>query len=693
MNKLSLLFESSPWLIGVGVLIGLAYAAVLYFRTKTPWGKNINYVLAAFRFLMVTQLTLLLFGPLIRQIKNSIESPTIIFAIDNSQSISEIEDSTSRANLENSIYSLRQEFNNNGYITELRALQGPIKNGDQLRFNENSSNLNEMLKGVQNDYESRNLSRVLLFSDGLYNLGNNPAFHPYNFQISTIGLGDTTQRPDLNLNALLYNKIAYEGNKFPMIAELFSYNLAGETITLQLEKNNTVLERKRIKINNQNQFDQIEFLVEANESGMQRYTLRALPINSEFITSNNSKEAFIDIIDGKQKILLVAPAPHPDIKAIKNALESNENYELVTFIAGINQYIEDKYDAIILHQIPDKRRKYQNILNKIQKEHIPAFFIYGNQSDINRFNALNGAVKVQPISYQRDNVFPVFNQEFGKFLYETAHIEVLNEFSPVKVPFANYEVLPHSEVMLYQKVGKVTTRKPLLLIQRTDEWSSAVLLGEGIWSWRLQEYAKNQSHKAFDEMISKVIQFLSTKEDKRRFKVYPIKNEYLNSESVVFETEVYNEIYEQTYGHKIALRLTDDQNNSNGYSYVTSDKNSKYRISGLENGIYTYQASSVINGQTETTAGSFTVKDLQIETTKLTADHNILKNIALLNEGKFYEKNQLDQLKEDVLSQELVNKIYSSEKYLAIINMKWGFFILIFFVSAEWFLRKYHGSY
>ena len=107
MNKLSLLFESSPWLIGVGVLIGLAYAAVLYFRTKTPWGKNINYVLAVFRFLMVTQLTLLLFGPLIRQIKNSIESPTIIFAIDNSQSISEIEDSTSRANLENSIYSLR----------------------------------------------------------------------------------------------------------------------------------------------------------------------------------------------------------------------------------------------------------------------------------------------------------------------------------------------------------------------------------------------------------------------------------------------------------------------------------------------------------------------------------------------------------------------------------------------------------
>ena len=91
--------------------------------------------------------------------------------------------------------------------------------------------------------------------------------------------------------------------------------------------------------------------------------------------------------------------------------------------------------------------------------------------------------------------------------------------------------------------------------------------------------------------------------------------------------------------------------------------------------------------------GTFTVTDLQIETTKLTADHNLLRNIATQNDGTFYEKNQIDQLLDDLKAQEVTNKIYSSEKYLAIINMKWGFFILIIFISAEWFLRKYHGSY
>ena len=37
---------------------------------------------------------------------------------------------------------------------------------------------------------------------------------------------------------------------------------------------------------------------------------------------NNVKDVFVDIIDGRQKILLLANAPHPDLGAIKNAIET-----------------------------------------------------------------------------------------------------------------------------------------------------------------------------------------------------------------------------------------------------------------------------------------------------------------------------------------------------------------------------------
>lgn len=94
-----------------------------------------------------------------------------------------------------------------------------------------------------------------------------------------------------------------------------------------------------------------------------------------------------------------------------------------------------------------------------------------------------------------------------------------------------------------------------------------------------------------------------------------------------------------------------------------------------------------------TAKGRFTIKDLQIESTRLRADFDLLQALAQNTHGKFYTVDNLSVLEQQLLKEKPMNKIYSSEDYLAIINMKWGFFILILLASVEWFLRKYYGSY
>lgn len=692
MNQYKLLFESSPWLIGVGMLLGVLYAGILYFRVKSPWSKQISYVLAVLRFLMVTQLSLLLFGPLIRQIKNTIEPPAIVLAVDNSSSIAEMEDSLHREVIKNKIIKLRSALQAKGYKVEVRTLAANQAT-DLWRFDYPSSNINSLLKDVQNEYESRNLASVVLYSDGLFNLGNNPLYQPYHFTINTVGLGDTTSHPDINLNALLCNKIAYQGNKYPVIAELFSYHLAGSTVKILLKQDGRVLESKQIDVKNHNQFDRVKFLVEAKNSGMRRLQVSVIPVAGEYITANNSKEAYVDVINGKQKILLVASAPHPDIKALTGALEKNKNYEVVLYIDGLNTFKEQKYDVVILHQVPGKGKKYSALMQRLIHDKIPAFYIYGNNNDLNTFNQTNGLVKILPISYQLDNVFPVYNTGFGIFNYENSRTEIIAQYTPVKVPFANYQVSGQGQILLYQQVGNINTKKPLLVVGEVNSRRTAVMLGDGMWRWRLQEYARTQAHTAFDEMMSKIIQYLSTKEDKRKFRVYTVKNEFLNNEAVAFETETYNDLYEQTYGHKVTLRITDKEKNTRSFSYVTGKGNRRYEVNGLDNGVYNFTATTLLDGKPASVSGIFTVKDLQIETTRLKADHRLLKNLASANGGKFYNQRQMDQLRADLEGQEMVNKIYSSQEYLAIINMKWGFFMLLILVSAEWFLRKYYGSY
>ena len=49
-------------------------------------------------------------------------------------------------------------------------------------------------------------------------------------------------------------------------------------------------------------------------------------LSGEFSNRNNRQDVYVEVIDGKEKILLLALAPHPDVKALKSIIEKNENY-------------------------------------------------------------------------------------------------------------------------------------------------------------------------------------------------------------------------------------------------------------------------------------------------------------------------------------------------------------------------------
>jgi len=50
-------------------------------------------------------------------------------------------------------------------------------------------------------------------------------------------------------------------------------------------------------------------------------------------------------------------------------------------------------------------------------------------------------------------------------------------------------------------------------------------------------------------------------------------------------------------------------------------------------------------------------------------------------------------LNADLTQKEATSVIHSEEKFDNLLNLKWVFFLLLALISAEWFLRKYHGGY
>ncbi len=700
MRELEIIFENSPWFILLCVVAGLVYAVLLY-QKKSPWGRNLNLLLGSVRFVLVFLICLLLLGPYIKQLKNFIEEPTIIFAIDNSRSITESADSASIKDTMVRLDQIVNKLRNNAHNPAIYTFGNKAtENITDIDFDHNTTHLSALMSEIQTDYEGRKIGGVVLLTDGIYNLGASPVFRNYSFNVFPVGVGDTLPKSDINLKALYYNKIAYQGNKFPVIAEMINNGFEGSKAVVEILQGDQVIERKNITLEATEQIQRVEFLIDAKNQGMQHYVVRVEQFPDEYTFENNQQHAFIDIIEGKQKILLVASSPHPDIKAIRSALESNQNYELEVYIPNIStneaQILtgnEQAFDLVIYHQLPDRNNSATNVIAHFRRLNTPSWFIAGNQTDFNRLQNLEPSINVSNMSNQKDHVSPVMNGNFSRFQVNEKAPSVLSAFPPVSIPFARWELSGAAEVILHQRVGNIATERPLLAVIEENNNKSAIFLGEGLWRWRLQEYVKNGNHDIFDELVSKLTQYLSSKEDKRKFRVYPLQNQYYENEQVVFETEVYDDIFERIYGQEVELVITDEQNQNQSFTYVTNPNNSRYRISGLEQGIYKYKATSSINREKVTSEGEFTVQRLQLESIDLMANFDMLKSLARQTNGKFYLANQLDDLEDELLNREMQGVIHSSEEFLPIIDMGWIFFLLLTLISIEWFSRRYNNSY
>jgi hypothetical protein len=697
MNQLITAY--SPWFIILCMGIGLLYAALLYSQ-DAPWSKLINRILASVRFLLVSLLAFLLLEPMIRQINNEYEKPVAVVAVDNSESLALTNSPERLKKATETMNSVAKQLENRGFEVQMRSLSPnvtPLRNFDSIRFNVPVTNLEGLFSSIQNNFENRNLGAVVLLSDGIYNQGSSPLYQPVKATVYTVGIGDTLPRNDVSIRAAYHNKIAYLGNQFPIVTEITHAGFEGREVQISLAQAGKVLESKRVVLGKDGSLQQVQFLVTATQKGVQRYELQVSPLEGEFTQQNNVKQVYIDILDGQEKILIVASSPHPDIKAIRAALEKNPNYQVNLFIPNVmpNEALKrnEKYDLMIFHQLPNANAFTGNLVKELLASKTPVWFIVGTQTYLPAFNALNLGVNIAASGYQTDRVTAAINQQFDKFLFSDENKSAIAKYPPVVVPFGNFKLAQGTVPVLMQRVGSLQTDKPLFVFSEQDERKVGMLLGEGIWQWRLQEFSRSGEQATFDEMIGKFTQYLTARQDKRKFRVNTVTNEYFAGETVEFETEVYNDIYEKIYGQTVQLEIIPEKGNKNTFSYVNSGEGFRYKVSGLKQGVYNFKATTVINGKTETVEGRFAVKEIQAEALNTQADFNLLRQLAKQSGGEFYTLENAGQLLEKLSRLEATAVIHSSEENKEILFLKWLCFLLLLLAAGEWFVRKFKGSY
>lgn len=634
---------------------------------------------------------------MLKSIFEETKNPIILIATDKSSSVSDLEGSETTAS---SIQSLADDLSGDFQVDQYYFSSDLFTNTPDST-DVKSTNLESVFNSFDELYINQNVGAVIVATDGIFNEGKNPLYLNSNLTapLYTIALGDTTQRKDLVLKRALNNNIVFLGDKFSVQLDIEAMNCIGESANLRISKYEengslTTIENRRISINERDFFTTQEVIIEANQSGVIRYVASLSSVGGEVSTRNNRKDIFIEVLDARQKILLLANAPHPDISALKQIIEGNKNYEVATSFIDNNDIPNDLYDLVVLHNLPSKSNNLSTVLNRSNLKNAAKLYVFGSQTDQSQFNQIQNVLSLEGNSNSLNEVQSTIAPAFNLFNISEGLRSDITTYPPMLSPFGNYKLSPNAKVLMKQKIGKVETEYPLLAFNDQGGTKTAVLAGEGIWKWRLFNFLQKNHYDDITELVNKSLQYLTLKEDKRKFRVSPAQNIFKENDDIIFSAELYNDSYEKVNDPDVDITIRNSEGEA--FDFVFSKRADYYFLDAgqFPAGNYRFSAAADYNGKNVEVSGRFSVESIQLESFDLTARHGLLNSISEKFGGELIYPNEIASLAASIKNNNQIKPVvYASSRTNKLMDRKWIFFLLFTFLAVEWFLRRYFGSY
>jgi hypothetical protein len=194
--------------------------------------------------------------------------------------------------------------------------------------------------------------------------------------------------------------------------------------------------------------------------------------------------------------------------------------------------------------------------------------------------------------------------------------------------------------------------------------------------------------------LSKTIQYVTVKDDKRRFRATPASNLFQDNEAIEFDAELYNRSYERITDPDVFLEVKDADGNTYNYTFSRSGDMYTLSIGKFPVGEYRFTAHTDYDGQRQQVTGRFNVQAIELESYVTTADHQLLRSLSTQYGGAVYYPGSLSSMADTLLADERIKPvIYQSVINQPLVHLRWIFFLFLICLGAEWFIRRYLGGY
>ncbi len=672
--------ETILYILSAGIIALLL--ALFQYIYKSKKHTKVNMALTFLRFVTLFAVFLLLINPKFDKTTYFNEKPNLVVAVDNSESVVFLDqDHKTKAlvKLLKESKALSDRFN-----LEFFSFGKSVNTLDSLTFKEKQTNPTPLFEQFAQVY-TYSVAPLILITDGNQTYGNDYEFvaRKYKQVIFPIILGDTTSYTDLKIEQLNVNKYAYLKNKFP-VEVIAVYNGQDEVTTqLTITSGKSIVFSQNLTFNMEQSSRLVNLNLPANTPGVYSYKAELKSIPNERNTINNIKNFAVEVIDRKTHVAIISNIPHPDLGALKKAIESNEQRQATIITASEFISQSNNFQQAIIYQ---PNQSFKTVYDEIKILNINTFTILGTKTSYSELNKLQSYIQ-QSVTNQYEDFQADLNSNYNVFIVEDLNF---SNFPPLHSEFGATVFSVPTEDILYKTINGIQLKEPLLLTYEVDQKRAAVLNGEGIWRWRSQSFLNEKSFHKFDDFIGKIIQYLDTNQKRSRLNI-SYESFYNGNDNVIVSAQFFNRTYEFDNTANLELTVKDENTDqSQTFPLILKQANYQVDLSGLEAGDYAFIVKS--KDENISKSGNFKILDYNVEQQFLNANVSKLKNLAINSQGSSYFIDDITTLIDHLIADERFATVQkSTKKVVPLIDWKFLLAFIALSLSAEWFIRKYNG--
>jgi hypothetical protein len=657
------------------VLISAVLAALFYYRTKPDIAWRQRLILAGLRFIVFLTLFLFLLTPLIYYIKRHKERPVVILLKDNSASMQiDHQGKPKSASQEQSYLALSKAYKQAGYTVKEQIF------ADGLGGAKNTTFLLPALAKLRTSSDKAPIKGIFVFSDGWFRDSDLNVIKGFDLPIFTVADTSISLNSDLQIVDLRHNRQGYRNELSMFEADVKSIGFKG-TAQVQFLMDAKIIKEKTISFQKE-LVQTVAFDYRFPKVGLHKIEVKIKSTGlNELTLSNNQYSSAIDILNDKEKILLLTDAPNWDNKFILDAISENNRWQTQSItVKGKELFLGEQKTVInnldnvsviiIINQgtiVPDNSLT-QSIVSKVNQG--SGLLLCG--LPIPQLNDIL-PLRQSNIRSQYQGLFKLLPAAGGYSAFQIPD-EELSQIPPVDY----FYVAPSAQAEILATMDNAQ-KSPAIAITNQSNGKVVSFSFLNLWRWQMQSQSL-----VYRNFITNLIVWLSNKSSGQLSAQY--QPSYFMGEPIEIKLTALDEI------HKLKLNLAPRISvfNARGDSVfsdfmVMDNDNYKIQFRLNEPSDYQFKIKDQVSGQS--VQGRFVLQSQNQESRDLGYNLPVLSWVAVQTGGRFLNLVEAAKLKplEAVETDRTEKREFPLYKKWYLISL----FIVLF--CLELFLRRRWG--